>query len=313
MSFQYSDEFERRIRDMHRGMEDRPQYPAYLAAQLGGATSRVVTYANELVPEIEYHCGPLVRRRVLDCGCGTGATTVALALAGARVTAFDVDEESLEICRLRVAEHGLQDRVEGFHRAASLGGVSIDPPEFDVVLLNGVIEHIPASVEGLRKRVLADVAARVRPGGYLVVSDTPNRLIPHDGHTTGLWWIPWTRPGSSRAYRRAVARGRYREAPTVSPGPRGLEEEGAWGITYWGLRSLLEGDLEVVNLEPGHDRHIHHRLPPSPRRRLLERLLHPLAVRLLGVPLVAFSPYLDNLVLRKAPTPRGSGMRNSAG
>lgn len=296
----YSAAFEERIRAYHRGMEDRPQFDSYVSAQMGGPTSRVVQFARELIPEIEYHCGPLRGRRVLDCGCGTGATTVNLAARGASVVAFDVDERGIEICRLRVAEHGLSERVEGFVRSGSIDDVAEEIGGFDLVLMNGVVEHVPASIPGLRCRVLRSALDRVRPGGFLYISDTPNRLIPFDSHTTGLWGIPWTRPGSPRAYRRAIAKGRYAPAPSVSEGPLGLEEEGAWGATYWEIRACLDASrADVVNLEPGHDRRLTYTDRASSKRVLAERLIHATATRCLGIPVLAFFPYLDHLVLRR--------------
>jgi len=298
--FTYSPAFVERIRAYHEGMESRPQFESYVSAQLGGPESRVALYARELVPEIEYHCGPLRGRRVLDCGCGTGATTVNLAARGATVVAFDIDPRGVEICRYRVEEHGLADRVERFVRADSIDAVAEELGRFDVVLMNGVIEHVPASIPGLRGRVLRSAFERVRPGGFLYISDTPNRLIPYDSHTTGLWGIPWTRPGSARAHRRAIVKGRYAPAPSVSEGPLGLEEEGAWGATYWEIRRHLDAArADVVNLEPGHDRRLTYTDVASWKRGLAERLIHATATRWLRIPVLAFFPYLDHLVLRR--------------
>jgi len=309
--FDYSPEFAARVRAYHQGMEDRPQFERYVSAQLGGPDSRVVVFGQELIPEIEHHCGPLRGRRVLDCGCGMGATTVCLARRGATVVSFDIDPRAIEIARMRVAEHDLDARVERFVRSDGIESVADEIGRFDVVLMNGVVEHVPKSIPGLRRRVLRSAFDRVRPGGFLYVSDTPNRLVPYDSHTTGLWGIPWTRPGSPRALRRAVAKGRYAPAPSVSAGPLGLEEEGAWGATYWEIRRHLDATrADVVNLEPGHDRRLTYTDQASPRRALAEKLIHATATRLFGVPVLAFFPYLDHLVLRRrtdAPEHGSSG------
>ncbi|MHB8878905.1 MAG: class I SAM-dependent methyltransferase [Myxococcaceae bacterium] len=295
--FAYSAEFHSRIALLHRGKERWPHYREYLAAHLGGPDSRLVDFTERLVPEIEHHCGSLAGRRVLDLGCGTGATTVALALAGAKVSAFDVDAESVGIARLRLAEHGLAEKVFIWCGRST---DELAPASFDLVLMNGVLEHVPLSVPGLRREVVRAAWRRVSPGGGLYVSDTPNRLWPRDGHSTGLWFLPWAPAGSAWAYRRAVKAGRHSDAPTLARGPRGLEEAGAWGATYWELRRYLEGEkVECVNLEPGHDERLSHTERGSPRRRLIEGLLYNTAVRALRAPLTAFTPGLNHLVLRK--------------
>ncbi len=295
----YSPRFEAAIRRMHRGMEDRPQYAYYIAGQLSGPKSRLAECEGQLLPEIEHHLGPLEGRRALDFGCGTGITTACLAGRGARVVALDIREESLEIARQRVGEHGLHERVEEF-ACGALEELAPDLGRFDLILLNGVIEHIPLSIDGARRGVLRQLFELLEVGGCLFIGDTPNRLLPFDGHTTHLWWIPWTRPGSEWAYRRAIAKGRFLPAETYSEGTLGLEEEGAWGATYWEILSYLDrGRFEVVNLLSGHDESLHFAIPRSGKRALFERLLHPIAVRTFGVPLLAFFPFLSNLVIRR--------------
>ena len=46
--------------------------------------------------------------RVLDVGCGCGATALALARLGARVTGMDISEPMLELARSRAAESSLE-------------------------------------------------------------------------------------------------------------------------------------------------------------------------------------------------------------
>ena len=298
-SFDYSPVFREHVVRLHRGKEGWPHYNAYLNAHLGGPDSRLHEHKTRLVRELEHHCGSLRDQRVLDFGCGTGASTVALAGAAAEVVGFDVDAESAGIARARMEEHGLGGRVP------ILSGESFEPfaPRlglFDLVLMNGVVEHIPLSVQGLRKRVLRNAWAAVRPGGFLVINDTPNRLWPFDGHSTQLWFLPWTPAGSEWAYRRAVRLGRHADAPTSAPGPLGLEQVGAWGATYPELLGYLgEDEVECVNLRPGHSERVSYVDPGSPRRQRLERLLHATLVPALRMPLTAFAPSLNNLVLRK--------------
>lgn len=298
-SIKYSEHFENLIRQMHSGMEDRPQYPSYLQAQLSGPKSRLAAFETRLVPEMRHHCGDLEQLRIMDFGCGTGATTAPLVAVCPRVVGLDLDAENITICQQRLSEHQLEHLVEKLVQG-DLEQISDQLGLFDVILINGVIEHIPLSRAGLRGRILNRLFDMLRPGGCLFIADTPNRLIPIDSHTTQLWWIPWSPPGSQCAFDKAVAKGRFNPTERYSPGPLGLEEEGAWGATYWEIVAYLGKErIEVVNLLPGHDDRIHYSAPGSWKRRLFETVLHFVAVRMLGVPLTALIPFIDNLVIRK--------------
>lgn len=298
--FRYSQDFEDMIVRLHRGMERLPHYRKYLSDHLGGPSSRLVKFSTVLCREIEHHCGNLAAQRILDFGCGTGATTAALARLCWQVCAYDINTESLGICTHRIKEHGFQQRVTFY--SGALSDLKALAGTFDIILMNGVLEHIPASRDGMRQTVLQAAFNLLKPSGYLFINDTPNRILPFDGHSTQLWWIPWTKPGSEWAYKRAVAKGRHSSVPTISDGPLGLEEAGAWGITYWELKRCLKGvSFECVNTLRGHDRHIFYVRPAQWKRTVFEWIMYHFAVRLFHVPMTAFFPSITNLVLKKVP------------
>lgn len=274
----------------------------YLRVHLDGNGSRLIAFRTQALPELEFHCGSLEGRRVLEYGCGMGSATISLAESAAEVIAFDINSSSVDVCRARLAEHDV--RNVAVYQAEDFAELSDAVGEFDVVVLHAVLEHVPRSVHGLRARVIRQAFTALRPGGFLFVFETPNRLWPRDIHTTGLWWIPWTRAGSRWAYRRAVSAGKHHDRPDVSPGPLGLEERGAWGVTYWEFqRALPEGEYRVVNLERGHDRWVRYTTRISTKRRLFESALYWSATRGMRVPIVAFAPMLSPLVVRSLATP----------
>jgi hypothetical protein len=97
-----------------------------------------------------------------------------------------------------------------------------------------------------------------------------------------------------------VALGRHSDSPTSTPGPRGLEEVGAWGATYWELASYLKGrGARCVNLEGDQARVLAHDDSRSWKRRLFEQVVYAVGVKLLDAPLTAFAPGLNHLVFRK--------------
>lgn len=298
-TFQYSENFRSRIVELHRGKESWPNYSLYIRDHLGGSKSRLVWFAAQLCPEIAYRCGALGEKRVLDFGCGTGSSTVPLAAAARHVCAFDIDRESLDICRQRIEEHRLSSRVS-FHCGSDVTIADSGMGTFDLILLSGVLEHIPMSEDKLRRDTLRTLVGMLRPGGHLYIHDTPNRLWPYDFHSTQLWWIPWLPSGSRLAYELAVRRGRHALAPTISDGPLGLEEVGAWGCTYWGIRRSLSGtECACLNMVNGHDRRIWYSDKPRWKRTAFERLMHWPSVKLLRAPITAFTPFLTNLVFER--------------
>jgi 2-polyprenyl-3-methyl-5-hydroxy-6-metoxy-1,4-benzoquinol methylase len=300
-SFQYSTEFYNMIVQLHRGKENWPNYAKYLEAHMGGPHSRLRIFFEELCPEIQYHCGSLQHKRILDFGCGTGASSVALAQFTREVVAYDIDSESIRICQQRVFEHGMEPKVSVF-AGNDIAADSNNLGKFDIIVMNGVLEHMPLTTPHLRAKIIQKLWTLLEDSGYLVVNETPNRLYPFDFHSTQLWWIPWTQPGSKWAYEQAVSKGRHSDAPTISPGPLGLEEVGAWGATYWEILTYLkEKRFVCVNVMDGHSRHITFVRDGGWQRQVFEFFLYYTAVKICNIPLTALAPMLTNLVIKKLP------------
>ena len=300
-TFKYSEELRKLVIDLHAGKENFKRYDKYIESDLGGPESRLAEFLTVTWQEISYHCGDLHSKRAMDFGCGTGASTVALAMNAEEVIAFDIHGKSAAICDRRLQEHGLREKVKLFV-ASSYEEIAGEVGTFDFILMHGVIEHIPLSIKGLRKRVISQVFDALNPGGFLYIYETPNRIWPKDVHTTGLWWINWAKPGSKRAYARAVKNGHHSDNPlTHSDGPLGLEERGAWGMPYFEfLRYLPKGQYSIVNTMPGHNRNVNYtRRNLSLKRRMMETALYYCATKPFKVPIVAFCPMFSPLVVQK--------------
>jgi len=296
--FRYSAAFEDEVRRLHAGTEDLPGYDEYVRSHLGGPESRLGTFLTVTWPEIVHRLGDMHGKRVLDFGCGTGATTAGLMSVGLDVSAFDIDESSLELCRARLAEHGFPtERVYGADDFATVAG---ELGQFDFILMNGVIEHIPITTRGLREHVIRSALGALAPEGILYINETPNRWWPRDVHTTGMWLLPWLRAGSRVAYRQATRKGKHVERDRIAAGPRGLEERGLWGTTWRQLRRAIPAGYRIVNLEPGQDRRVAYTRPLSRRRRWFEHVVYRLVTRRFGIPVVAFTPMYSPLLVRRA-------------
>jgi len=97
---------------------------------------------------------------VLDLGCGTGRHTVALAVAGARVTGVDQSPEMLAVARQKLEGSGVRWVEQGLP-----GVLPFDKSSFDLVVSGLVFEHLPDVTP-----VFAEIARLLRPGGRVIIS-----------------------------------------------------------------------------------------------------------------------------------------------
>jgi SAM-dependent methyltransferase len=100
-------------------------------------------------------------RPLLDIGCGLGLLGQSLREAGVRAPYFGVDPDGAKIEEARAAAMaGLLD-----FDFATVDASSLPPFSGDVALID-VLHYLP---EALQRQALANAAARVAPGGMLVI------------------------------------------------------------------------------------------------------------------------------------------------
>jgi len=127
---------------------------------------------------------------VLEIGCGIGTDTINFARHGARVTAVDLSEKSLEMARKRAEVYGLADDIQFFHRSGeALSGVLPAEP-YDLVYSFGVIHHTPHP-----DRVLEQIRNYVRPGSTV-------KIMVYHRYSWKVFWIMMTY-GKGRFWRLA--------------------------------------------------------------------------------------------------------------
>jgi len=101
---------------------------------------------------------------------------------GARVTAVDVDPESLEIASVNAERYGAP--AIRFEHVTNLAHLPFRDGEFDAAVCYGVLEYVPHAELG---RIKAEVARTVRNGGVIWVGGTSGRLWPWEvGRGFGL-------------------------------------------------------------------------------------------------------------------------------
>lgn len=114
-------------------------------------------------PDARHLAKPLSGRTALDIGCGAGLLCEPMARLGADVTGVDASAENVQVAAAHADGVGLDIR----YMAGEVGALDIGT--FDLVTSVEVIEHVAD-----KGAFIADVAARLAPGGLLVMS-TPNR------------------------------------------------------------------------------------------------------------------------------------------
>ena len=120
--------------------------------------------------------------RILDYGCGAGSSTLTLArlFPHAQISGLDFMDKFLKVARLRAAHYGALNVM--FHSVPK-SGVEAGAPSFDIVFLNAVFEHL---LPGERPIVLESIWRVLKPGGVLILNQTPHRWFPIETHTSGL-------------------------------------------------------------------------------------------------------------------------------
>lgn len=149
----------------------REEDPSYVARSLNFV----------IQPHVEEQA--LNGKRLLDFGCGSGASTSILArtFPRASVVGVELEEDLLSIARLR-AEHYALENVE-FVRSPSGDRLPDNLGSFDFVFMSAVFEHLLPEERGA---VTRQVWETLEPGGVLFLSETPHRWWPIESHTTGL-------------------------------------------------------------------------------------------------------------------------------
>jgi 2-polyprenyl-3-methyl-5-hydroxy-6-metoxy-1,4-benzoquinol methylase len=161
---------------------------AWLCDELRRDEDPTYTWANLMVPLLAHvPRQQLEGARVLDFGCGSGASTAVIGreLPGATIVGVELLDDFVAIARARVAHHGLAN-VDVL-RSPDATALPANLGRFDLVVLSGVYEHL---LPGERATLSAALWATVEPGGHLAVTETPARWWPIDGHTTRLPLVP---------------------------------------------------------------------------------------------------------------------------
>jgi SAM-dependent methyltransferase len=189
----------------------------------GGDTSTPLNLRKRL-GLIRSFADSLAGKSVIDCGCGGGEYVRALRDSGAN--AFGIEYQRGKIPERRTSGHLAHAAIS----VADIQRLPFTDGEFDLALVNEVLEHVPDDLEGLR-----EVRRILKPNGMLVVF-SPNRLYPFETHGVFL----------RRSERRIP---HYTPLIPYLPLPIGRLIFRYWARNYWPweLRALIHrAGFEVV-------------------------------------------------------------------
>lgn len=123
---------------------------------------------------------------VLEFGCNFGASSVVLALLGAKVTAVDINPAYLHVAQLNARRYGVADAIQFLH-VPDTSRMPFANDTFDVITCISVLEYVPSPILGA---VQDEIDRVLKPGGVIVIAGTSNRLWPREVHSR-RWFVQY--------------------------------------------------------------------------------------------------------------------------
>lgn len=168
-------------------------------------------------------------KKVLEVGCGIGTDTINFARAGAKVTAIDYSEKSLDIARRRAEVYGLD--IDFYKANAEDISRMVPVDNYDLVYSFGVIHHTPRP-----RRVVSEIRKYMGPQSEL-------KMMVYHRYSWKTFWILMTY-GRGAFWKADELIAQYSEAQTGCP------------ITYSYTKKSIEELLEGFEISEARAEHI---------------------------------------------------------
>lgn len=116
-------------------------------------------------------------KKVLEIGCGIGTDTINFARAGAKVTAVDISEKSLDLAKQRAQVYSLEAQIK-FYCADSEELSKVVPTEpYDLIYSFGVIHHTPHP-----EKAIEEIEKYTKPGTVI-------KIMVYNRYSWKVFWI----------------------------------------------------------------------------------------------------------------------------
>jgi SAM-dependent methyltransferase len=157
---------------------------------------RLNNFRRTVIPWLD-DARPLDGAHILEIGCGTGSSTVALAEQKAIVTSVDVNEAHMSVARERCDMYGLRSDLHCI--SATQVHEAFADRQFDIVVFTASLEHM---FHQERIDAMIGTWGMLRKNDIWCVVDAPNRLWFYDDHTSWLPFFHWLPDDLAFAYSR---------------------------------------------------------------------------------------------------------------
>jgi ubiquinone/menaquinone biosynthesis C-methylase UbiE len=120
---------------------------------------------------------------VLDAGCGTGNYSEAMLNYIGRIEAVDLNPGMLEVAAQKLSGPEAEGKISFY--SARIDELLFEDEHFDGVMINQVLHHLPDAAAKdfpAHRRVFAEFARVLKPGGILVVNTCSQEQLRH-----GYW------------------------------------------------------------------------------------------------------------------------------
>ncbi len=167
---------------------------------------RVDRFHDALIPWISRVCD-LNHATVLEIGSGTGSSTLAFAPYVKHIHCYEIESSTTEIAKARLGFFGISNVTFAetlFNNDCSFvkeGGKA------DLILLVAVLEHVHFHEF---QTILKDAYDALKPGGVILIAETPNRLSMNDYHTSWIPFFQWLPPEVADRYAHYAPRTQFK-------------------------------------------------------------------------------------------------------
>lgn len=163
--------------------------PEYFTTEYGKneleatVNSRYLWSLHNVVPWVMRHID-LKRKKLIEIGCGTGSSTIAFAHFVDSISAYDIDEKSIDAARKRADILKIRNIDYNLVTPENLiSTLQSNHEKIDIILFFAVLEHM--TIEE-RHSMLRYCWKQLKDDGLMVVVETPNLLQYFDSHTSVL-------------------------------------------------------------------------------------------------------------------------------
>jgi S-adenosylmethionine-dependent methyltransferase len=206
-------------------------------------TGRLIDFRHTHIPFLNEKTG-LKNKQILEIGCGSGSSTVALAEQGAFVTAIDIDDRSLEIAKKRLAIYTLHAQLD-ICNATYLKNKYADK-KWDIIIFFASLEHMTHQ-ERIASLNLA--YETLNNGGHLCIFGSPNRLWPFDIHTSYLPFFHWLQDDIAIDYSKNSKRIEFANFTQETLNQKELLYRWGRGISYHEIELAIKPIAQMNKIE----------------------------------------------------------------